>query len=59
MVDRCWQFIKKHIGQRSDAPGSVGLRARIRSAQWAYWMRGQDLWKATGEMIHDEMSRMF
>jgi hypothetical protein len=33
------------------AVGSDMLRHRVRSAQWAYWMRGQDLWQATGDMI--------
>ena len=31
--------------------GSKALRVRVRSAQWAYWHRGQDLWLETGRML--------
>ena len=57
IIDRAWQYIKKHIASRSDEPGSLGLAARVRSAQWCYWNRGVDLWRATGDMLSEEMQR--
>ena len=51
IVDRLWQFIRQYNRHRSARVGSPALRTRIRSAQWAYWMRGSDLWLKTGEML--------
>jgi len=51
VIDRTWQFVRKHIHGVSAAPGSVCLTAAIRSAQFAYWNRGKDMWAATGEML--------
>ena len=39
------------IQQLSLTWGSKALRVRVRSAQWAYWHRGQDLWLETGRML--------
>ena len=44
-IDRCWRYIKDRIviNQNSRA-GRVALRAQLRSAQWCYWRRNDDLW---------------
>eukprot|EP00434_Breviolum_minutum_P034224 symbB.v1.2.030280.t2/scaffold3396.1/size57705/2 len=44
VIDRCWRYIKGRIviNQNSRA-GSVALRAQLRSAQWRYWHRNDDL----------------
>lgn len=43
------------INQHSRA-GSSGLRAKLRSAQWRYWHRNDDLWLQTGVMCTWAMS---
>ena len=59
IVDRAWQFLKEHIGSRTLKPKSRALASRIRSGQWEYWNRGNDLWVATGDMIYEEMSGVY
>ena len=51
-IDRAWRFLKDrlHVNQNVRA-GSKALCARIRSAQYEYWMRGHDLWSKTGELV--------
>ena len=51
IIDRFWQFLRAHIGTRSDKVDSSSMTARVRSAQWLYWNRGEDHWLATGRMI--------
>lgn len=51
LIDRAWAFIRKHIGSRASHIGESSFRDRIRSAQWCYWNQGEDLWKATGDML--------
>jgi len=59
IIDRVWQFIKKHIGQTPHGPGSFELEAAVRSAQWSYWNRNRDIWQAAGELVHEELVRRF
>jgi len=59
IIDRAWQFIKRHIGSRTFKPRSPALAARVRSAQWCYWNKGKDQWRATGDMLRSEMERVF
>ena len=56
-VDRAWRFIKDRLklNQRVRA-GSKAIRSPIRSAQYEYWMRGQDLWIKTGDLVKDAMA---
>ena len=51
-IDRAWRFLKDrlHVNQNVRA-GSRALRVRIRSAEYEYWMRGQDLWSKTGDLV--------
>ncbi|CAK0911718.1 unnamed protein product [Prorocentrum cordatum] len=44
------------IGTRSDRPGSRHLAASVRSAQFEYWNRGEDLWAATANAIWERRS---
>jgi hypothetical protein len=46
-----WEHFRLHMKARSFKVGSLGLRTRMRSAQWTYWYRTQDLWAKTGEML--------
>ena len=50
VIDRAWQHFRKFLVCRGGV-GRVSLETRIRSAQFAYWYQGQDLWKKTGEML--------
>ena len=52
IIDRAWGVLRSHIGSRSGKVSSTSITARIRSAQWCYWNRGEDLWLATGQMLH-------
>ena len=50
-IDRFWRHLRAYSVGRSAPVGSRALRVRVRSAQWAYWHRGQDLWLETGRML--------
>ena len=52
IIDRAWAYFREHLKSRSSRVGSVQMKARVRSAQWEYWMRDEDLWLKTGEMLH-------
>ena len=51
VIDRFWQHLKSYTKCRAGRVGSMMLRDRIRSAQWAHWYRMRDLWAKTGEML--------
>ena len=51
IIDSIWAFIKRHLKGNTDAVGSKSLRRKVRSAQWCYWHRGEDLWMKTGDML--------
>ena len=59
IIDRAWRFIKTLIGTRSDPPGSRHLAASVRSAQFEYWNRGEDLWAATANAIWEVMDSAY
>ena len=48
IIDRFWSHLRTHLKHRKKQPGSSTLRRRIRSAQFTYWFRGEDLWTQTG-----------
>ena len=52
IIDRCWKFLKArlNINQHSRV-GSQLLKLQLRSAQYEYWRRGQDLWIDTGVLV--------
>ena len=51
IIDRAWSYIRTHIKNRGAYVGKNSLRPRIRSAQWCYWHRGDDMWAQTGLML--------
>ncbi|CAE7406098.1 unnamed protein product [Symbiodinium sp. CCMP2456] len=52
IVDRAWRFIKDRLRRNQAAKtGSTMLAAQIRSAQYEYWHRKDDLWLCTGELV--------
>ena len=54
VIDRTWQHVRRHIMKRSSASSGKRLYiTRIRSAQWAYWNMGKDLFQETGIMLAD------
>ncbi|CAJ1344908.1 unnamed protein product [Effrenium voratum] len=56
-IDRAWRFIKDRLKRNQKVrAGTRQLRAQIRSAQYEYWLRGQDLWLKTGELIRQAMA---
>lgn len=52
VIDRFWSHLRSRLAHRSAKPGSWALRRRIRSAQWSYWNKDQNLWERTGQMLH-------
>ena len=52
IIDRFWRSLRAHARSRSVAlVGEAHLTNRVRSAQWEYWNRGEDLFAKTGEML--------
>ena len=56
VIDRFWRHLREHLGSMQKKPGSARLRSRIRSAQFTYWYKGEDLWVKTGEMVESVRS---
>ena len=54
IIDRAWRFIKERLrrNQRAKA-GSSLLALQIRSAEWEYWHRNEDLWACTGALLRE------
>ena len=56
-IDRAWRFLKDRMDlHQSLSPGTTALRAKIRSAQYEYWHRGDDLWLHTGVLVKQAMA---
>ena len=45
------RHLKAHLGKRTHKVNNRSMCRRVRSAQWTYWEKGQDLWVRTGEML--------
>eukprot|EP00438_Fugacium_kawagutii_P027388 Skav208435 [mRNA] locus=scaffold1952:79215:80105:+ [translate_table: standard] len=59
-IDRAWRFLKDRLPvNQSLLPGSCALHAKIRSAQYEYWHRGDDLWLGTGELVTEALRRPY
>ena len=56
IIDRAWRFIKDRLrlNQHGKA-SSKQLAAQIRSAQYEYWHRNEDLWVCTGQLLDEYM----
>ena len=49
IIDRAWKFLKDRLPLNQNCKvGSAALRAKLRSAQYEYWHKNDDLWLATG-----------
>lgn len=58
-IDRCWKFIKERLVKGSHVrAGSICLHRKIRSAQYEYWHRGDDMWVCTGELVSAYVSEI-
>ena len=56
IVDRAWKFIKERLCRNQHVKASsLMLTAQIRSAQYEYWHRKDDLWVCTGEPVAQYM----
>ena len=51
IIDRFWSHLRTHLGRRAHKVNNRSMWRRVRSAQWTYWEKGQDLWVRTGEML--------
>ena len=51
IIDRFWKHLRKHLMDTTRKPGNKAMTRKIRSAQWTYWFKGQNLWTKTGEML--------
>ena len=59
IVDRAWKFIKERLKRNQNAKvSSLMLTALIRSAQYEYWHRKDDLWVCTGDLVAQYMAGM-
>ena len=51
VVDRAWKYLKERLTINQNAKvGSSLLRAKLRSAQYQYWYRNQNMWVASGTL---------
>ena len=56
IIDRAWKFLKDRLPLNQNCKvGSAALRAKLRSAQYEYWHKNDDLWLATGVLCSWEM----
>ena len=59
IVDRAWRYLKERIKLNQNcAVGSPLMRAKVRSAQYEYWHRNQDLWVASGTLCAWHMAKI-
>ena len=57
IINRDWRFMKERFKRKKKAKASCSLlSAHIRSAQYEYWHRKDDLWLSTGTLLKDYMS---
>ena len=54
VIDRAWRFLRSYIANNNNKAGSDSMARAVRSAQWVYWHRHDDLWAATGRLIQDD-----
>jgi hypothetical protein len=51
VIDRFWQHLRKTLNKVSRVPGNAAMTRKIRSAQYTYWFRRQNMWKKAGDML--------
>jgi len=60
VIDRAWRFLKDRIVLNEHTKvGTARLRAKVRSAQYEYWHRNEDLWLCAGELCTWQMKKIF
>ena len=56
LIDRAWRFIKERLRlNQHGKSSSKQLSIQIRSAQYEYWHRNEDLWVCTGHLLEEYM----
>lgn len=53
VIDRFWGHVRAYSKHAARRVGSCTLRRKIRVAQWTYWHRVENLWRATAKMLQD------
>jgi hypothetical protein len=53
VIDRVWRVIKDNLKGQNAKVGSQKLRSCIRSSQFEYWHKDEDMWVVTGQMLKD------
>ena len=54
VIDRFWGHVRAYLKHAARLVGSCTLRRKIRgAAQWTYWHRGENHWRATAKMLQD------
>ena len=53
IIDRFWGHVRAHAKYAPRVPGNQVLRRKIRSAQFTYWHKNQNAWKATAKMLQN------
>ena len=53
VIDRFRGHVRAYLKHAARRVGSCTLRRKIRAAQWTYWHRGENLWRATARMLQD------
>lgn len=51
IIDRFWSSLRSRLKDNSSRVASAALRRRVRSAQWLFWHRGEDLWLQLGQSL--------
>ncbi|CAE7247381.1 unnamed protein product [Symbiodinium natans] len=56
IIDRAWRFIKDRLKRNQQVKANSSLLAsQIRSAQYEYWRRNDDLRECTGDLVKEYM----
>ena len=59
IVDRAWRFLKDRISLNQNCrAGSKALRAKLRSAQYEYWRKYDDLWLHCGVLCSQNIKKL-
>ncbi|CAE7406455.1 unnamed protein product [Symbiodinium sp. CCMP2456] len=51
IIDRFWGHVRSYIRRAPRKPGNPVLRRKLRAAQFTYWNKGRNAWKAVGDML--------
>ena len=53
IIDRVWGHVRAYLKHPPRRVGSMAVKRKVRAAQWTYWHKGENLWRATGQMLQD------